>query len=93
LPQPQKQIVTYFISFFFLRAFGRFVTTGVQKHEKYFFRKKASGLITKDVAFFSSVLFFPPSWLLCSIFLSRFWAFRNKGSTKKRDEKGPAKIS
>jgi hypothetical protein len=72
----KKKVVTYFILFLFLflsiflrAVFGRFVTRGVQKHEKLFFRKSPSRLITKNAVFFSSVFFFLP-WLFSSIFFS-----------------------
>jgi hypothetical protein len=63
----KKKVVTYFIfifififilSNFFRALFGRFVTRGVQKHEKNFLSKKnPSGITTKNAAFVSSVFF------------------------------------
>jgi hypothetical protein len=92
----KKEVVTYFILFLFLflffmdfckAFFGRFVTRGVQKHEKKN-RKNLSGLITKNAGFFPPFFFPPLPRLFCSIFcLSRFWAFRNKGSSKTRLKK------
>jgi hypothetical protein len=48
----------------FYRGFGRFVTRGVQKRENFVFQTNLSGLITKNVFFFPSVL----------CFLARFFA-------------------
>jgi hypothetical protein len=76
----------FFSSIFLTRFFGRFVTRGVQNHEKQFFRKNTSGLITKNVFFFPP---FPPpsppSVVLFDFFLVAFLGvFRNKGSSKTR---------
>jgi hypothetical protein len=95
----KKKVVTYFIlflinfnfivyRFFFKAFFGRFVTRGVQKHEKNFFPKKSIWAHHKKCGFFSLRFFFFYPRLFCSIFfLSRFWAFRNKGSSKTRVKK------
>jgi hypothetical protein len=49
------------------------------------------GIIRADPAFGSafgfSLPFFSPLDFLCSFFLLRFWAFRNKGSSKPRSAK------
>jgi hypothetical protein len=85
LPQPQKKVVAHFFFIFlllcriFYRVLGRFVRRGVQKHEEKKCHKNPSGLITKNVGVFSSV-FFPPLGCFARFFLSRFWAFRKKGS-------------
>jgi hypothetical protein len=74
-------ILFLFFIYFFLRAFfGRFVTRGVQKHEKTFFSKKSIGSSQEMRLFFPP--FFSPSVVLFDFFLSRFWAFRDKGSSK-----------
>jgi hypothetical protein len=90
---PEKKVVTYFILFLFLffidffnRVFGRFVTRGVQKHDKKN-RKNPSGLITKNAAFFYSVFFFTLGCFARFFFNRVFWAFRNKGSSKTRLKK------
>jgi hypothetical protein len=57
----------YFLSIFYKAFFGRFVTREVQKHGGKQNRKNPSGLITKNVAFFSAVFFFTFGCL------SRFW--------------------
>jgi hypothetical protein len=85
LPQPQKtsSYLHYFIliaSSIFYRVFGRFVTRGVQKHEKQNPQKNPSWLITKNVAFFRRFFFYLGCF--ARFCLSRFWAFRNKGSAK-----------
>jgi hypothetical protein len=90
LPQPQKKAVTCFILFIILFMIliycgflgVRFVTRGVQKHENKIFKKKHLGS-SKKGGFFSSVFFIFFS-LGCSVrfFLSRFWGFRNKGSSR-----------
>jgi hypothetical protein len=65
----KKKVVTYFILFLFLflsiffidffnARFGRFVTRGVQKHEKNFFRKKHLGSSQKMWVFFRPFFFF-----------------------------------
>jgi hypothetical protein len=80
----------YFLSICFNRVFGRFVTSrrGVKKTRQKNFQKKSSGLITKNVALFPPFLPPPPpSVVLLGFCLSRFWAVRNKGSSKKRDKK------
>jgi hypothetical protein len=87
----KKKVVTYsFFLFFpsiFLNAFfGRFVTRGVKKHGK-FVQNNPSGLITKNVFFFVRFLSFSPSVVWFDFCLSRFWAFRNKGSSKTRLKK------
>jgi hypothetical protein len=82
----------FFWSICFNALFGRFVTRGVQKHEKaLFFRKSPSGLITKNVAFFSSVS--PPPSLGCLVrfFYRVFGRFATRG-VQKRDKKNRAKI-
>jgi hypothetical protein len=69
---PQKKAVTYLLCFvfifyrFFHRVFGRFVTRGVQKHEKTTFFDKSLGSSQKMWGFFS------PSVVLLDLFLSRF---------------------
>jgi hypothetical protein len=89
LPQPPKKS-SYLLRFvfifififsidFFYRVFGRFVTRGVQKHEKTF-HKIPSGLITKNVAFFS------PSVVLLDFFNRVFGRFVTRG-VQKRDKK------
>jgi hypothetical protein len=86
LPQLQKKkvvaIIGYFIFFsfifsyrFFHRVTGRFVTRGVQQSDNTFFRKNPSWLITKNAV------------VSRDEFSSRFWAFRNKGSSKTRLKK------
>jgi hypothetical protein len=76
----------FFIDFFLKAFFGRFVTRGVQKHEKNFFPKISIWAHHKKCGFFPLRFFFFYPRLFCSIFfLSRFWAFRNnKGSSKTR---------
>jgi hypothetical protein len=72
---------------FFNAFFGRFVTRGVQKHEKDSFSKKCpSGLITENVAFFSSVFFPPPSVVWFDFFHRVFGRFVTRG-VQKRDKK------
>jgi hypothetical protein len=63
------------------------VTRGVQKHEKKLFCEKIhlAWAHHKKCVFFS--LLFLPSVVLVDIFLSRFWVFRNKGSSKTRLKK------
>jgi hypothetical protein len=55
---------------FFYRVFGRLVTRGVQKHDKNLKKKNPSGLITKNVCFFPSVFFPPPSVVLLDFFIA-----------------------
>jgi hypothetical protein len=70
-------IFVFFIDFF-NAFFWRFVTRGVQKHEKNFFSKKSIWAHHKECGFFSPISFFFPLGCLVRFFLSRFWAFRSK---------------
>jgi hypothetical protein len=81
--QKRKQLIIFSLICFY-RVFGRFVTRGVQKHEKTFvFEKVHLGSSQKNAGFFSSIVF---SSLGCfaRFFLSRSWAFHGKGSSKTR---------
>jgi hypothetical protein len=87
----KKKVVTYFILFLFLflffrillRAFfGRFVTRGVQKHEKHCFSKKYISAHHKKCGVFFLRFFFFSLGCFVRFFLSRFRAFRDKGSSK-----------
>jgi hypothetical protein len=86
LPQPQKQS-RYLLHFNFIffhrfvyRVFGRFVKRRVQKHDIFFRKIRPSGLITKNVAFFSpSVILLDFFYRVCGRFVTR-----GKGSSKKR---------
>jgi hypothetical protein len=93
----KNKVVTYsiFFLFYFLcfwgflgRFFGRIVTRGVQKHG--FFFEKSIWAHHKKCGFFPLRPPPPPSFSFgCFVrfFLSRFWAFRNKGSSKTRLKK------
>jgi hypothetical protein len=80
---------------FFNALFGRFVTKEFKNTKKNFFRRKSIGAHHKKIWLFFRpffFFFFLPQ-LFGSIFLSRFWAFRNKGSSKTRLKKIPRKSS
>jgi hypothetical protein len=66
----------------FCRVFGRFVTREAKKHGEGRGKSKKSIWAHHQKRGF---LFLP--WLFCSIFLSRFWAFRNKRRSKTPPEK------
>jgi hypothetical protein len=83
----QKQLLTSFVFFFhwlFYRVnekFGRFVASGVQKHEKKEIKKVHLGSSKTIWLFF--LRFFSPT-IFCSIFVLRFWAFVDKGGLNTR---------
>jgi hypothetical protein len=90
LPRHQKKS-SYLLHFFYqfvYRVFLGVLCQGEFKNAKTKVSKKnPSGLITKNAAFFPPFFFFILPRLFGSIFLSRFWAFRNKGSSKTRLKK------
>jgi hypothetical protein len=67
------------------RVFGRFITRGVQKHD--FFPTKIHWAHHKECGFFFLRFFFFSLGCFARFFLSRFWAFRNKGNSKTRLKK------
>jgi hypothetical protein len=73
----------------FNRIFGRFIKRGVQKHDKIFFHKSPSGLITKKVAFVSSVSFSPSVVLLDCFYrvFGRFVTSRVQNRDYKKSQK------
>jgi hypothetical protein len=76
---PKKQVVILFIFIFillyFYRVFGRFVARGLLPK-----KKQHLGSSQKVRLFFPS----PRPVVLLDFFLSRFWAFRDKWSSKTR---------
>jgi hypothetical protein len=76
-------------------VFWAFRNKGSSKtRKKTFSRKKIDlGSSQKMRLFFLRVFSFSPSVVLFGFFLSRFWAFRNKGAFKNAIKKNRAKIS
>jgi hypothetical protein len=94
LKKSSHSLFFFFIVFDFLfkAFFGRFVTRGVQKHEKNN-PKNPSGLITKNAAFFLPFFFSPSLGRFRSIFFYRvFGRFAARG-VQKRDKTNRAKIT
>jgi hypothetical protein len=82
LPQPQNKVIT-FVIVFLIALFGRFVTRGVQKHDNCFSKKSIWAHYKKCGYFFSLSRFLFSLGRFARFVLSRFWAFRNKGSSKR----------
>jgi hypothetical protein len=75
------------LAIYVIAFLGRFLTRGVQKHDKrVFFPKKSIWALQKMWLVFPPFSFFSPSVVLLD-FLSRFRAFRNKRSNKKTPKK------
>jgi hypothetical protein len=69
-----QRLIFVFLSTFLSRFLG-FSQQGESKKTIKLFPKSSPGLITKNVAFFPSVLFlFLPLLLVAQVVLSRFWA-------------------